>query len=110
MRRRKVIGGLLLAALLLTACGPSSRWEGRYLSRATAPPGPQVQLHLEADGKGRWTAGSETVLLRWETRRQALWLHTAAGAVLVAQADAAGRTLTVTLPGMGVVTFYPTGP
>jgi len=91
---------LVLAWLLIASCDYTSRWEGRY-----AAPETRITLWLQPGGRGQWTIQSETTLLRWEERRGGLWLHTKAGAVMIAMPRDGGQALEVEVPAVGRLVF-----
>jgi hypothetical protein len=106
----RLLAGLLLASLLSSACESNSLWEGRYVGQPGQDPAGAVALTLQAGGKGQWTAEQESTPLRWEERRNALWLHLKTGGVMIAQPVPGQQALTIELPGVGALTLRKSTP
>lgn len=105
-----LLAALVLIGLLIWACESRSSWEGRYAGPPGQNPADTVALTLQAGGKGQWTAEQESTPLRWEERRNALWLHLKTGGVMVAQPVPGQQALTLELPGVGALTLRKSTP
>lgn len=99
----RLLAALLALVLMVGACESRSQWEGRYASQAGRDPAVTVTLTIHGDGKGQWTADQENTPLRWEERGGALWLHLKTGGVMVAQTKPGDKSLTIELPGIGLL-------
>ncbi len=99
----RLLAGLLLSVLMVGACESRSQWEGKYVVQAGQDPAVAVTLMLQGGGKGQWTADQENTPLRWEERSGALWLHLKTGGVMVAQTKPGDKSLTIELPGIGLL-------
>ncbi|MFH1349431.1 MAG: hypothetical protein ABII26_00695 [Pseudomonadota bacterium] len=100
-----LINILLLSLMLNLSCGEErERLEGKYLAtnnknqRATA-----IYLELGSNGRGSWSTEEDTVSLKWEIKKNEIWLHTHSGGVIVCKIS--GDIIEARLPSAGVHSF-----
>ncbi|MHC1744450.1 MAG: hypothetical protein AB9873_15670 [Syntrophobacteraceae bacterium] len=104
-----LIAILLLAVLSLLPCGcqPEKPLAGTYRSPQASDGAPPAELKLEADGKGVWRVGKETVSFKWESRGPEIWLHTKTGGVVRGTVES-DHSLDIQVPGVGPFHFKKT--
>ena len=103
-RTRIRIAILLLGLCLLPGCNPEQPLAGTYRSTLAADGATRDELKLEADGKGVWRVGKETVSFKWESRGSEIWLHTRTGGV-VRGTVTPDQSIDIQVPGVGPFHF-----
>ncbi len=103
-RTRIRIAILLLVLCLLPGCSPGKPLAGTYRSTLAADGATRDELKLEADGKGVWRVGKETVSFKWESRGSEIWLHTRTGGV-VRGTVTPDQSIDIQVPGVGPFHF-----
>lgn len=95
---------LLQFLVALCSCGEQPALVGTY--EATNPQDPEhvVVLVLQSGGNGSWSFADEEVPVRWEQRKEQIWLHHKGGGILAGKISGAGE-IEIVLPGIGSMLF-----
>ena len=103
--RRSLLLGVSTFFLLFTwSCENREYLIGKYQAVINVNGESQtIFLELMANGRGSWSGEEDNITFKWESKQDAIWLHTKSGGLIVAKV--VGETIEMDVPSLGEYKF-----